>query len=262
MWDVVVDEQKQERRQQQQQQQQGGVSGLGPQQQQGGPSGTAPQLEAEESEVVVGSGLRCRRAGGVMTWVQSQQARGAEAHGASVPDELAQNLDFVLVLGGAGDAGGVMTWVQSQQAGGADTHGASVPDELAQNLDFVLVLGGGGSWCYTAIAVRPSDDLHPLPWPFTPSGPLETPALLPWSTTFTPSLPHLLHLPGDGTLMWTCHLFGNRAVPPLLPFNLGSLGFLTPFAPEELAPCLHHVVQGEGRGELDRPGMHGQGEEP
>ena len=50
--------------------------------------------------------------------------------------------------------------------------------------------------------------------------------------------------------MWTCHLFGNRAVPPLLPFNLGSLGFLTPFAPEELAPCLHHVVQGEGRFEL------------
>ena len=46
--------------------------------------------------------------------------------------------------------------------------------------------------------------------------------------------------------MWTCHLFDNRAVPPLLPFNLGSLGILTPFAPEELAPCLHHVVQGEG----------------
>ena len=119
MWDVVVDEQRQERRQQQQQQgggangtspqqqqqqqqQGGGATGTSPQQQQGGPSGTAPQAEAEESEVVVGSGLRCRRAGGVMTWVQSQQAGGAEAHGASVPDELAQNLDFVLVLGGAG----------------------------------------------------------------------------------------------------------------------------------------------------------------
>ncbi len=51
--------------------------------------------------------------------------------------------------------------------------------------------------------------------------------------------------PGDGTLMWTCHIFGNRAVPPLLPFNLGSLGFLTPFAPEELPYRLSQAVQGK-----------------
>ena len=50
---------------------------------------------------------------------------------------------------------------------------------------------------------------------------------------------------GDGTILWTCHLFGNRAVPPLVPFNLGSLGFLTPFQPEEIEPMLHLVIAGE-----------------
>ncbi|GAX73590.1 hypothetical protein CEUSTIGMA_g1041.t1 [Chlamydomonas eustigma] len=58
------------------------------------------------------------------------------------------------------------------------------------------------------------------------------------------NLDFVLVLGGDGTLMWTCHLFGNRAVPPLIPFNLGSLGFLTPFAPEQLTSCLQQVVSG------------------
>ena len=124
MWDVVVDEQRQERQERRQQQQGGGANGKGLQRQQqgdtsgrnaqqGGPSGTAPQPEAEEVEVVVGSGLRCQCAGGVMTWVQSQQPGGAEAHGASVPDELAQNLDFEPVLGGTRLASGVVSYCQS-----------------------------------------------------------------------------------------------------------------------------------------------------
>jgi len=41
-------------------------------------------------------------------------------------------------------------------------------------------------------------------------------------------------------------------VPPLLPFNLGSLGFLTPFAPQELAPCLEKAVQGKFMHSLSR----------
>ncbi len=57
-------------------------------------------------------------------------------------------------------------------------------------------------------------------------------------------LPSALAPAGDGTLLWTCHIFGNRAVPPLLPFNMGSLGFLTPFPPEELAVRLSKAVQG------------------
>ena len=49
---------------------------------------------------------------------------------------------------------------------------------------------------------------------------------------------------GDGTVLWTCHMFGNRSVPPLVPFNLGSLGFLTPFAPAALPRVLGRVVRG------------------
>lgn len=50
---------------------------------------------------------------------------------------------------------------------------------------------------------------------------------------------------GDGTLLWTCHVFGNRAVPPLLPFSMGSLGFLTPFSPSEVDAKLQAVLDGE-----------------
>ncbi len=50
---------------------------------------------------------------------------------------------------------------------------------------------------------------------------------------------------GDGTLLWTCHVFGNRAVPPLLPFNMGSLGFLTPFAPAKAEQMVDLMVTGE-----------------
>lgn len=49
---------------------------------------------------------------------------------------------------------------------------------------------------------------------------------------------------GDGTVLWTCHIFGNRSVPPLVPFNLGSLGFLTPFEPAALRRVLGKVVRG------------------
>jgi NAD kinase len=51
-------------------------------------------------------------------------------------------------------------------------------------------------------------------------------------------------LGGDGTLLWTCHIFGNRAVPPVLPFNMGSLGFLTPFDPSEIDLRLGQVAEG------------------
>jgi hypothetical protein len=52
---------------------------------------------------------------------------------------------------------------------------------------------------------------------------------------------------GDGTVLWTCHRFGNRSVPPLVPFNLGSLGFLTPFEPAAMRRVLGRIVRGERR---------------
>lgn len=54
----------------------------------------------------------------------------------------------------------------------------------------------------------------------------------------------VLVLGGDGTVLWTCHIFGNRSVPPLVPFNLGSLGFLTPFDPASLEKVLHKTLRG------------------
>jgi NAD+ kinase len=51
-------------------------------------------------------------------------------------------------------------------------------------------------------------------------------------------------LGGDGTVLWTCHIFGNRSVPPLVPFNLGSLGFLTPFVPTSVKGVLAKCLRG------------------
>jgi hypothetical protein len=66
-------------------------------------------VEVEPEEVVVGNGLRCLHIDGVMTWRTAQcgqiPAESACSGGACVPDELAQNLDFVLVLGGEEERG-------------------------------------------------------------------------------------------------------------------------------------------------------------
>lgn len=42
-----------------------------------------------------------------------------------------------------------------------------------------------------------------------------------------------------------CYLLCCRSVPPLVPFNLGSLGFLTPFDPARLEQVLHRTVKGK-----------------
>jgi NAD+ kinase len=51
-------------------------------------------------------------------------------------------------------------------------------------------------------------------------------------------------LGGDGTVLWTCYIFGNRSVPPLVPFSLGSLGFLTPFQPGLMKGVLARCLRG------------------
>lgn len=49
---------------------------------------------------------------------------------------------------------------------------------------------------------------------------------------------------GDGTVLWTCHLFGNRSMPPLVPLHMGSLGFLCPFHTDDMEVVLGDAVKG------------------
>lgn len=46
----------------------------------------------------------------------------------------------------------------------------------------------------------------------------------------------VITLGGDGTILHASSLFKVGAVPPVLSFSMGTLGFLLPF--REQAPCL------------------------
>ena len=48
-------------------------------------------------------------------------------------------------------------------------------------------------------------------------------------------------LGGDGTVLWTGALLGTGPVPPLVPFALGSLGFMTPFPLDTMPTVLSSV---------------------
>jgi NAD+ kinase len=53
----------------------------------------------------------------------------------------------------------------------------------------------------------------------------------------------LLVLGGDGTLLAAAHLAAPRGIP-ILPINMGSLGFLTSFTLDELYPALEETLEG------------------
>jgi len=53
----------------------------------------------------------------------------------------------------------------------------------------------------------------------------------------------LLVLGGDGTLLAAAHLAAPRGIP-ILPINMGSLGFLTSFTLDELYPALEDTLEG------------------
>ncbi|XAR60360.1 NAD(+) kinase [Bertholletia excelsa] len=50
-------------------------------------------------------------------------------------------------------------------------------------------------------------------------------------------------LGGDGTVLWAASMF-KGPVPPIVPFSLGSLGFMTPFYSEHYKESLDSILQG------------------
>ncbi|KAL0581328.1 NADH kinase pos5 [Marasmius crinis-equi] len=52
-------------------------------------------------------------------------------------------------------------------------------------------------------------------------------------------------LGGDGTILHASSLFSSGAVPPVLSFSMGTLGFLLPFHMDDFAKALESVFQGK-----------------
>ncbi|KAK4407423.1 NAD(H) kinase [Sesamum angolense] len=53
----------------------------------------------------------------------------------------------------------------------------------------------------------------------------------------------IVTLGGDGTVLWAASMF-KGPVPPIVPFSLGSLGFMTPFYSEHYRECLNSILCG------------------
>ncbi|KAK1293470.1 putative NAD kinase 1 [Acorus calamus] len=53
----------------------------------------------------------------------------------------------------------------------------------------------------------------------------------------------IITLGGDGTVLWAASMF-KGPVPPVVPFSLGSLGFMTPFQSELYRDSLDTILRG------------------
>ncbi|CAN8258597.1 unnamed protein product [Cochlearia groenlandica] len=58
-----------------------------------------------------------------------------------------------------------------------------------------------------------------------------------------PKVDLVITLGGDGTVLWAASMF-KGPVPPIVPFSMGSLGFMTPFHSEQYRECLEAVLGG------------------
>ncbi|KAJ3167033.1 hypothetical protein HK101_011816 [Irineochytrium annulatum] len=56
----------------------------------------------------------------------------------------------------------------------------------------------------------------------------------------------IVTLGGDGTVLYTSWLFQHSQVPPVIPFHLGSLGFLANFDVKEIRTVLKRIIGSEG----------------
>eukprot|EP00127_Corallochytrium_limacisporum_P006189 Clim_evm6s221 gene=Clim_evmTU6s221 len=64
------------------------------------------------------------------------------------------------------------------------------------------------------------------------------------SETSKPEVDFIMTLGGDGTILYISSFF-QRTVPPVLSFNLGSLGFLTPFNIDEFCDVIDNCINGK-----------------
>ncbi|WFD25258.1 NAD(+) kinase [Malassezia nana] len=71
-----------------------------------------------------------------------------------------------------------------------------------------------------------------------------------WNRKICTSSPYLfdfvITLGGDGTVLFSSWIF-QANVPPVIPFSLGSLGFLTPFSFDNYKPTLEHILSNGAR---------------
>ncbi|EPQ55028.1 ATP-NAD kinase [Gloeophyllum trabeum ATCC 11539] len=71
------------------------------------------------------------------------------------------------------------------------------------------------------------------------------PGVVPWkSGPDSPPISLIITLGGDGTILHASSLFRSGAVPPVLSFSMGTLGFLLPFHIDDFAHALSAVTSG------------------
>ena len=102
----------------------------------------------------------------------------------------------------------------------------------------------------TTALVRVADMLvkkNVTPW-VEPAVHWETSVGRTWSLDDDPQLDRVIDfivcLGGDGTILWVSNLF-PKAVPPVISFAMGSLGFLTAFEEESIPRAVGDVVRGD-----------------